>query len=126
MSGNIFLGDTTYPNLPDVDHAEPRVKAIQVEAFNIKSENLDPIDVYIRMDSESAGRITIQCFDQCWTAYWGAMGGSMREFWDRCNVGYLTNSLQSKLFTNESVKAREDKYLNRIVLAVKSGMKESM
>lgn len=105
--------------------SEQIIKPILIEAFNIKAEGLDPIDVYIRMDSESAGRITIQCFDQCWTSYWGHMGGSMREFWNRCSMGYLTNSLQSKLFTNASLKKREDEYLSRIVLAVKRALKES-
>jgi hypothetical protein len=102
-----------------------QIKPIQIESFNIKTEGLDPIDVYIRMDSETAGRITIQCFSQCWTAYWGSMGCGMREFWNGCNIGYLVSAMQNNLLTNSSIKKREKEYLTRIVTAVKAALQEN-
>lgn len=100
-------------------------KKIEIDAFSIHgAENLDFIDVYIRMDSPQAGRITIQCWDQCWTAYWGSMGGTIRQFWRHASVGYLVENLQTKNITNKAVTRREYEYLCRIVLAVKEAIQQ--
>jgi hypothetical protein len=94
------------------------------KSFSITEvENLDRINVFVTMDGEGSGRIVIHCWDQCWTGYWGAMGGSMSDFWLRVSAGYLVNAIQSKIITSQSVKKREDAYLRRVIEAVQEAFK---
>ena len=37
-------------------------------------EDLDPITVFIEDLDTSKGKITIECFGKCWSAFWGGMG----------------------------------------------------
>jgi hypothetical protein len=59
-----------------------------------RSESLDPIYCYFEDTKPGAGRITIACFGDAWTAAWGAMGDrTVRQFVAECDSYYLTNSL---------------------------------
>lgn len=57
---------------------------------------LDPITVYVENIEPGKGSITIKCYGEAWTAYWGAMsGGSIEEFICRasneCLAFYLSD-----------------------------------
>ncbi|CAH0531245.1 hypothetical protein [Vibrio hippocampi] len=55
---------------------------------------LDPIGVFIEDYSKSQGKITIECFGESWSHYWGAMGGrTLAEFFTSCNTSYLAGKL---------------------------------
>ncbi|MFQ2454620.1 hypothetical protein ACK31M_19785 [Aeromonas caviae] len=59
-------------------------------------ENLDPITVYLENHEPGRGSITIKCFDESWTAAWGAMGGrSVEAFFISCDDHYLAKNLSS-------------------------------
>lgn len=61
----------------------------QIKVTNL--ERLDPITIIVEDIAEGQASITIKCFDKSWASYWGSMGGSVKDFFSRCNVGYLVN-----------------------------------
>lgn len=86
----------------------------------LDAPGLDPITVFLRDKSPRKGSITITCFGQAWTAYWGAMGcNHVREFVLSCGDDYVANSLSPSRKTTK----REDAYLLRIVKAVREALR---
>ena len=60
----------------------------------INSHHLDPINITLENHAPGKGRITIQCFDKSWTAYWGGMGDNPVEaFFCSCGTSYLIGNL---------------------------------
>lgn len=42
----------------------------------------------------SAGKVTIECYGESWSAYWGAMGErNVEQFFAKCSVDYLVGCL---------------------------------
>lgn len=66
---------------------ESLIKQIKVSDI----ERLDPITIIVEDIACGKANVTIKCFDKSWTSYWGAMGGSIKGFFSRVNVGYLVN-----------------------------------
>lgn len=86
-------------------------------------QDLDPISVYLEDFGLGRGKITITCFDQSWTNYWGAMAErSMAEFFLDASVDYLTHKLKTGIKeTVTDYDAIEAKALEEIERRVKSG-----
>lgn len=61
--------------------------------------DLDPIRVMIENIDPGRGRITITCFDESWTNYWGAMGNgaTIEAFCMRASADYIARKLSSGL-----------------------------
>ncbi len=84
---------------------------------------LDPITVYIENYRPGASRMTVQCYAQAWTAYWGSHGPetTLEEFVCGSSDQYIADSL--KWGNNGMVLKRLEKhhfeYLKRIASAVK-------
>lgn len=89
--------------------------------YRFHPAGLDPITVYVEQYSERASRVTVQCYAQAWTAYWGAHGDEGAErFMRDCSVGYLVDSF---VWGNNGLmlKRREmdqARYLGRIIDAI--------
>ncbi len=66
---------------------ESLIKQIKISAL----ERLDPITIIVEDVAHGKAHVTIKCYDKSWTSYWGAMGGSVKDFFTRCNVHYLVN-----------------------------------
>lgn len=67
-------------------------------------ERLDPVTIILEDLGPRAGRLTVTCWGQSWTSYWGGMGDrTVAEFVQSCNVDYVLNCLdggiQSRIFT---------------------------
>ncbi|CAK2173495.1 hypothetical protein VCRA2119O240_50162 [Vibrio crassostreae] len=57
-------------------------------------ENIDPIEVYLEDLEPHKGQITLNCWGNSWTAFWGGMGSRLiTEFFRDCNLGYLVGCL---------------------------------
>lgn len=57
-------------------------------------ERLDSIAVMAENFGEGQGKVTITCFNDCWSYYWGAMGkGTLQRFFITCDNGYLIGKL---------------------------------
>lgn len=82
-----------------------------VEKLTIRDvKNLDPVAVMIEEFGEGQGKITITCFDDCWTYFWGAMGkqNTLATFFCSCDEHYLARKLKSGIdntVTDESEDA---------------------
>ncbi|MEW6647151.1 MAG: hypothetical protein AB1450_08140 [Pseudomonadota bacterium] len=60
------------------------------------ADRLDPIEVFLDDIAPRQGRITINCYGQSWTAYWGGMGDrTIAEFILSCDEDYLANKLSN-------------------------------
>lgn len=95
------------------------IRSLTVESVEIYGiERLDPIDVYWEDFGEQRGRVTITCWGEAWTAYWGAMGeATIREFFLRADDDYIARRLQGAQFQKHT--AGHLTYLKRIVRAIK-------
>ena len=83
------------------------------------AEALDPVTVILEDFQAGVGRITIICWGEVWTSFWGAMSGqSVSEFFMNGGAEYLANRL---LNGQRSTKAKRV-YLLRIVEAVKTAL----
>lgn len=84
---------------------------------------LDTIHVYWLDLGVGQGHVTITCFGNAWTAYFGAMGGrSVKKFFAGGCPDYLVN----KLGYSQVLKSRKKdlEYLERIVRAVQAALAE--
>lgn len=59
--------------------------------------NLDAVAVMVENFGPGAGKITITCFGEAWSGYWGAMGeqNTMATFFCKCDKHYLANKLKT-------------------------------
>jgi hypothetical protein len=96
---------------------------LSVNAFCITEHaNLDRITVYYRDFEPGKGQITIVCYGEAWTVYWGAMGTrDILKFFVECDTDYLTGRLMGSQFQKHP-KGYEI-YLSRIVNAIKDELK---
>lgn len=80
---------------------------------------LDPVTVLLENFAAGVGRITIICWGEVWTSFWGGMNGdSVEKFFLRCGSEYLADNLSAG---NKRTKAKTA-YLLRIIEAVKAGL----
>lgn len=57
---------------------------------------LDPISVYVTNHKPGQGKITIDCYGQAWTAYWGGMSGdTLQKFFVSANNAYIAGKMLS-------------------------------
>lgn len=76
-----------------------KVQKTAVTKFNISDvDRLDPINVFCEDLEPRKGKITIECYGQSWSAYWGGMGNrSIMEFFNCSNNAYLIGCLSPNL-----------------------------
>jgi hypothetical protein len=58
-------------------------------------QNLDPVTVILEDIESGKGKIIIECYGQSWSSFWPAMGGTITEFFCRCDDHYLAKNLSS-------------------------------
>jgi hypothetical protein len=62
---------------------------------------LDPITVFAEDVAPRQGKLTIECYGQSWSAYWGGMGDcTLPEFLASVNVDYAANCLSRGMNTS--------------------------
>jgi hypothetical protein len=81
--------------------------------------NLDPITVYWHDTDIGKGSVTITCYGNAWTSWWGAMGGNtVKEFFLRCDEGYLFNNLANNQVLKQNILAHT--YIKKIIATIKA------
>lgn len=89
---------------------------------------LDPIRVIFMDDPErpGAGGMVVQCFDQAWSAWWGAMGTDVRAFVRSCDAEYIASNLTRGTWGRQLAKVRDSQlaYVVRIAEAVRAALRE--
>ncbi len=58
-------------------------------------DRLDPVKVFLEDLGKSRGQITITCFGEAWTSYWGGMGEDTKiiDFFLSCDEHYIAKNL---------------------------------
>lgn len=52
-----------------------KVEKLQVEKLRVTDvDGLDPIDIYLEKPTETSGKITVVCYGESWSGYWGGVG----------------------------------------------------
>ena len=99
------------------------IQPLIVDAMQITgAPALDTINVYWEDFGERRGQVTITCWGEAWTCYWGSMPeNTVREFFLKANDEYIANRLQGSQFQKRT--ARHTTYLKRIVRAIKAELK---
>ena len=54
-------------------------------------KGLDPVHVWTQDIGKNQGRINILCYGCAINAYWGTMGGTIKEFFVKAPVSYISN-----------------------------------
>ena len=100
----------------------------EFRVYKFHPNRLDPITVFVEQFSKTQSRMTVQCYAQSWTAYWGNHGDcTTEEFFLSCNSDYLADNLTWG-WNGLLLKSREKlqrEYLIRIVDAIRHHFIES-
>lgn len=74
-----------------------QIKRTTVEKIRIEDihapHRLDPVEIIVENFDEGAGKITISCYGEVWTGFWGSMGGTVEEFFQRVSNDYLIDKM---------------------------------
>lgn len=74
-----------------------KIETTKVTKLTISGiDRLDPVSVILEDIGPHQGEITIKCYGQAWSAYWGSMGDRpIAEFFASCDVHYLAGKLSN-------------------------------
>ena len=85
---------------------------------------LDPITVFWEDVAPGKGNVTIHCYGEAWTAWFGGMGNrTIKQFFSEVGSDYMASKLHGAQFQKRT-KAHE-KYLTHIVKAIQVALIES-
>lgn len=90
------------------------VEKIRIEDLH-ESHRLDPVEVIVENFDEGAGKITISCYGEVWTGFWGSMGGTVEEFFQRVSNDYLINKMSDYRATEPDYDA-DAGFLKKLIL----------
>lgn len=97
-----------------------KIETIQTETLYLTEvKALDPITAVFIDKGEGRGRIIIECFGDCWSAYWGSMGMPLKEFFIKCGSDYLENAFIGRF---HKMTKPQKSYLCRIIEAVQQSL----
>lgn len=99
-----------------------------VQRIYIADAGLDPITVLVEDFAPGKGQITITCFGEAWTAYWGGCGDKgVTAFFCNAYSEYLVDKLiicGCNCEDWQEIQEGKKKYLRRVVKAVQSALRE--
>lgn len=98
------------------------MSTVPVECWKIAEGNgLDEIHVFWMDVAPGKGYVTIICYGDAWTAYFGGMGnGTIREFFASCDTVYMVTKMGITMDLKQ--RKRDHAYLGRIIDAVKGAL----
>ena len=72
-----------------------KIEKSQCEKLEISGiDGLDPITVFLEDFGPRKGQITIKCWNEVWSSYWGGMGDrNIAQFFCSCDHHYLAKNL---------------------------------
>lgn len=102
-----------------------KTEAVPVECQRIYNiPGLDMIHAFWMDVAPGAGYVTVICYGQAWTAYFGAMSGrTIRGFFADCDTDYMVSAMGIRPMLKKS--KRNEAYLGTIIDAVKLALKET-
>lgn len=107
-------------NLPAAAVSRPPCEVWSIEPASA----LDRIHVFWMDVAPGAGYVTIICYGQAWTTYFGSMGKatSIKEFFAGCGTDYMLTKLGIGAHLKST--SRDNKYLGRIIDAVRAAVQQ--
>lgn len=98
------------------------IERLPCECLKIEPDSsLDTIHVFWLDVEPGKGYVTIICFGQAWTAYFGGMGDrTIRQFFARADTDYMVTKMGIAPHLKQS--KRNDAYLGRIIDAVRRNL----
>jgi hypothetical protein len=95
----------------------------ELRVYRFHPDGLDPVAVYVEQYGPRSSRMTIQCYAQAWTGYWGSHGDAgLEAFVCSCSDDYISNGLEwgtNGLRLKRTEKFQND-YLRRIICAIQA------
>lgn len=94
---------------------------LTVRVHRFHPAGLDPVTVYAEQYRVGASRITVQCYAQAWTAYWGSHGDCpVEQFVATCDAEYVVGNLDwgNGGQRTKAAERGQRRYLTRIVQAI--------
>lgn len=94
---------------------------------DLQSQSLDPVSVHIESfvdpdaPDEMSGKpfhVTVHCYGQAWTTYFGSPTGTPTEFLRKCDSHYIADRLADHQWKTKAGEKAERQYLIRIWEAV--------
>lgn len=85
------------------------------------THGLDPVEIIIENYGEGRGKIIISCYVDSWTGYWGSMGGTIEEFFQRVSNDYLIGKMSDSREAEPDTDADPDFLRSEIIRQRKSG-----
>lgn len=83
--------------------------------------NLDPVEVIADNIAEHKGKVTMTCYNQSWTAYWGSTGcDSVEEFFCSAGNDYLIGCLSPMLTSRIADKDADYEFIKREILTART------
>ena len=59
-------------------------------------ERLDPINIFLEDFQLGQGKLTVECYGESWSSYWGAMGDrDISEFLLSCDNDYIIRNIST-------------------------------
>ena len=69
-------------------------KATKIILSDLRGYKLDPVTIFLEDLEPRKGKITIECYGESWSSYWGGMGDrTIAEFFVSCDDHYLAKNL---------------------------------
>lgn len=99
-----------------------------LRVYRFHPDGLDPIAVYVEQFGPASSRMTVQCYAQAWTAYWGSHGEKgLEAFVMSCHADYVVDGMtwgNGGLMLKSREKHHRE-YLLRIVRAIQAEFAKS-
>lgn len=90
------------------------VEKIRIEGIE-RSHSLDPVEVIVENFGEGRGKITVSCYGEVWTGFWGSMGGTVEQFFQRVSNDYLIGKMSDYQSTVPDPDSDQD-YIRSLIL----------
>lgn len=75
-----------------------KIEEIKTDYIQITDyKGLDPVHVWTQDIAKNQGRIVIVCYGCALNAYWGSMGGTIKEFFLSASTGYIFNIFENNI-----------------------------
>lgn len=99
-----------------------KISPLEITALEITEvPALDPVRVFMQDFGKGQGRLIIECYGRAWSNFWAMMGTDLRSFLLAADVGYIENALHC----GQKPKKVEREYLQRIVRALQTALREA-
>lgn len=74
-----------------------KVKKLRITELLNGPHRLDPVTVYAENFGNGQGKIVVECYGRSWSAYWGAMGCDLEDFFLSAGTDYIISYFDSAM-----------------------------